>query len=552
MKPSLINLLFWMLCINYIDCQCTTNTVGKIPKPPDDTDHGTNRTFLLYNDQQTYEINCCGYISQWETDARYTGDLYAQIWRSVGGNWSLIGENNLTISATGSKIFAITLSEQIAVEANDVVGFKSPGLTVPNSKKKNGGNSFSVLYKDGSMASIGDTESFSNYVEDMVTDVDKTEFAIMPTVGPGSSPSFSTTPTTNTITDDSPIGTLVLSVNVTDVDPGDSVVVSLSTIVPSSSAFSFNATSMELQTTSALTFGAFQFTFTATDHCGNTATHTLDLTVHNPPPVIHNLPAGSSINENSKTESQLYTINVTDDSANDAITCYIQKTTPQIADFYIRRTSLDTYEYSIYLGSNANSHLDYDTAPSIDLNTCCTDAKVSVCSNYTVTLIKNHPPVISSLPATAVDVYIGSVEGTPVYTVATTDPESDSMTYEITCNNSCPFRVSENGEILVNGSLSGLNGTDYNVSIFVFDGKNNVGPENITLSISGTEPATTTTTTAASVQAATDGVDSNTLSAIYTVAGISAVTCCSVIGVGLLALKIYRNVNRQIKPSIGD
>lgn len=41
------------------------------------------------------------------------------------------------------------------------------------------------------------------------------------------------------------------------------------------------------------------------------------------------------------------------------------------------------------------------------------------------------------------------------------------------------------GEIFVNGSLRGLNGTDYNVSIFVFDGKNNVGPENITLSISG-------------------------------------------------------------------
>lgn len=58
-------------------------------------------------------------------------------------------------------------------------------MTVPNSKKKNGGNSFSVLYKDGSLASIGDTESFSNYVEDMVPDVDKTEFAIMPTVGPG-------------------------------------------------------------------------------------------------------------------------------------------------------------------------------------------------------------------------------------------------------------------------------------------------------------------------------------------------------------------------------
>lgn len=38
----------------------------------------------------------------------------------------------------------------------------------------------------------------------------------------------------------------------------------------------------ELLTTSVLTFGTFQFSFTATDHCGNTATHTFDLTVHNP------------------------------------------------------------------------------------------------------------------------------------------------------------------------------------------------------------------------------------------------------------------------------
>lgn len=62
---------------------------------------------------------------------------------------------------------------------------KSPGSTVPNGKQKNGGNSFSVLYKDGSMASIGDNETFSDYVTDLGSAVDKTEFAIMPTVGPG-------------------------------------------------------------------------------------------------------------------------------------------------------------------------------------------------------------------------------------------------------------------------------------------------------------------------------------------------------------------------------
>lgn len=57
-----------------------------------------DRTFLLYNAQQTYEINCCGYISQWDIDAVNIGDLSAQIWRSVGGNWVLVGENRLTVS----------------------------------------------------------------------------------------------------------------------------------------------------------------------------------------------------------------------------------------------------------------------------------------------------------------------------------------------------------------------------------------------------------------------------------------------------------------------
>lgn len=54
-----------------------------------------------------------------------------------------------------------------------------------NSKKKNGGNSFSVLYKDGFMVFIGDMELFFNYVEDMVLDVDKMEFVIMLIVGLG-------------------------------------------------------------------------------------------------------------------------------------------------------------------------------------------------------------------------------------------------------------------------------------------------------------------------------------------------------------------------------
>ena len=65
----------------------------------------------------------------------------------------------------------------------------------------------------------------------------------------------------------------------------------------------------------------------------------------------------------------------------------------------------------------------------------------------------------------------------------------------------------------------------------------------------GTEATTTTTTTAATVEAANNGLDSSSLSAIYSVAAISAVTLCFVVGVGLTVMKTYCSINRQIKPT---
>lgn len=58
----------------------------------------TDRTFLLYNAPSTYMIGCCGFVSQWDLEAAITGNVSAQIWRSVGGNWTLIGQNSFYIS----------------------------------------------------------------------------------------------------------------------------------------------------------------------------------------------------------------------------------------------------------------------------------------------------------------------------------------------------------------------------------------------------------------------------------------------------------------------
>lgn len=62
---------------------------------------------------------------------------------------------------------------------------KSYGPSVPLGKQKNGQGSFSVLYKNNSQASVGDMETFSDYVAALGPTVDKMEFSIQATVNPG-------------------------------------------------------------------------------------------------------------------------------------------------------------------------------------------------------------------------------------------------------------------------------------------------------------------------------------------------------------------------------
>lgn len=45
-----------------------------------------------------YQINCCGFVSAWEVYITTTdGTLYAQVWRLVNSNWTLIGQNTFEI-----------------------------------------------------------------------------------------------------------------------------------------------------------------------------------------------------------------------------------------------------------------------------------------------------------------------------------------------------------------------------------------------------------------------------------------------------------------------
>lgn len=47
----------------------------------------------------------------------------------------------------------------------------------------------------------------------------------------------------------------------------------------------------------------------------------------------------------------------------------------------------------------------------------------------------------------AVNVYTLSTYGSPVYIVTATDPESDSLTYELSSGDECPFMISDSKDI---------------------------------------------------------------------------------------------------------
>ena len=59
-------------------------------------------------------------------------------------------------------------------------------------------------------------------------------------------------------------------------------------------------------TSSQLSSGTFQLVFTATDRCGNAATHTFDLTVHNPVRIFSSTVTTIFVSPNCKQISVAY------------------------------------------------------------------------------------------------------------------------------------------------------------------------------------------------------------------------------------------------------
>ncbi|XP_078323242.1 uncharacterized protein LOC144622634 [Crassostrea virginica] len=214
----------------------------------------------------------------------------------------------------------------------------------------------------------------------------------------GNTPTFGTSPGCGSVTDDTTVGTLLATISATDQDALDTLSIQWTGTTPAANAgvFNYNNNTGALTTTNQLPTGTTQLTFTATDNCGNTVTHTYSLTVTNFPPVFENLPDTTSISEDIDVETQLKVLTVTDASLADTVTCSINNINPASTDLYLRYAP-GTADYAIYL--RAGNSLDYDTQREYVLTIDCTDTKDTVQETFTVYILRNKSSTITNLPA---------------------------------------------------------------------------------------------------------------------------------------------------------
>ncbi|XP_062571773.1 cadherin-related family member 2-like [Saccostrea cucullata] len=498
------------------DCQCIAGSnIGK--NPTLDKEHtGNARTFILNSLDNDYRIDCCGFLSSWTFYVgTTTGTLYAQVWRPEGTDWKLIGQNTITVldsDKNALKTEAIDSSSQIPVLSRDFIGFKSSNGTIPMFRKTNMGNSGNedVLYTDSEayiVNSVVTGATFTTYTEKNI------EFSILADLVPGKPPSFGASPTSSSVTDDTPVGTVLATLTATDADALDTLNLTWTGTTPPANAgvFSYNENTGDLTTTGQLPIGDTDLTFSATDLCGNTATHAFKLTVTNYPPVFQNLPDTTTISEDIDVETQLKILTVTDASLADTITCAINNINPPLGDLYLRYAP-GTSNYAVYL--RANAALDYDTTRQYDIGIDCNDTKITVSETFTVFITRNQQPTITNLPTGSNSIEIpGSTTaiGTNIFTVTSTDPENDQLYYNMTCTPACPFKVLDSGTILVASSLATLTETAYDLFIYVYDGNTLVGPRSLTVKISDVNTAPNITNLPSSIVVAENTAQSTTL-----------------------------------------
>ncbi|XP_062601137.1 protocadherin Fat 4-like [Saccostrea cucullata] len=452
----------------------------------DDVDTTAGLGLLLNAADNEYTIKCCGFVDTWEFYAKdNTGVVDLQMWRSIGGgSYTLVGQNSYTVTDTDKEIrYSVPVSERIPVQNGDIIGFYTAGNPIVSYKREWGGWNWHGWTSSNTIGSsvVGDTFDWGS----ATSFHEQRDYAINVQLDPGNKPSLTNLDNSMSFPDDTAVNTLIYTVTSTDSDTTDVITTVMKT---SSSYFTFDPTTGEVRNTGILPSGTTNLNFRVTDTCGQTDTKTLTIVVTNIPPVIHNLPASRDLSEDHASEQLLYTINATDTSSLDKVTCSVNSISPTTDNFFTRLITGSTTLYGVYV--KAQPSLDYDTSRQYDVTVRCTDGKDSVTGVFTIYISRNNPPIFVNLQATTRIAAATSTKGNIIYTVNSTDEDSSQLYYNMTCvPAACPFTIHNYGEVIVTSDLSSHTIPGYDLYIYVTDGNTLVGPRTLTVILEGINSA---------------------------------------------------------------
>lgn len=452
-------------------------------------DHIKGQSYLVIDPM--YTIECCGHISKWELYVKNAGTVKMQVWRPVNNNsftYELRGQTSVTVSSKNKdKLITVTLppSKYIAVNTGDVIGWSYPGIDMIMYKKKMFGNTIFTASKMPPLKP-GDLFTFPlNVISDR-------SYAVKVSLSSGNAPVFQDPPLLVDVEVDSPWGTSLANLTGSDADGQDVMNFTLLKTEHGYKHFEIDAISGEIFLSSNLSVsGMYNLNVRVSDICGMYSDTSLDIFVKEAQEhdvlleqqqvIFYNLPAQIKLHEDTSHEKLLHEVNVTGESGQSDIACYLMNMTTRKSPFLMKR-NIDYY--GIYI--RANAKLTYDVTPTYVLLVRCIVENHVASSTLTVNLIRNRPPVVHNLPASVFLSAKTTKVGDVLYKVNTTDYEKDPITFTINCStNLCPFQMISSGLLICKREMLSIKIPAFDVDVFASDHRNKVRP--LSLSVVLTE-----------------------------------------------------------------
>ncbi|XP_045187476.2 cadherin-23-like [Mercenaria mercenaria] len=454
----------------YIECAtlCGDTFFGENNPDSKNKELDSNSDFGYLMSDSDYIVDCCGIVDRWQ--ANFDGvsgsrTIFFQVWRLTSGStYELVGQNTKTVTADGEQEENVAQADRITVKSGDKWGWWSQGgdiITYKGGGKEEDNNWLLQL----SLNTVGDTQNWGG-----AADEDDRSYGIRMDALPNNNPQFTNLPDTVSIIASTASGTSIFDVSIDDIDTDDVSTLSLS--MTANSDYSFDPSTYEVSTANTFTTSTVdRLEFKVSDQCDNTATATLTVSIINQPPVITSLPAAESVSEDETALTSLHTLTVTDPEGS-TVTCSLASSSPSSTSFSVAGNV-------IY--SNANPGFDFSTVSSYALTIDCTDGQYSDTGTFTVNIIQNVPPVFLNLQ-NSTSVSTEDTPGTNAFTVLVND--TDDLTFSMTCDPTpCPFQIFDSGQIQISDYIDHST-VGYDLSITVSDGRNTVGPNILTITIS--------------------------------------------------------------------